>query len=42
MKSILTVVIALVLFASCHKDLSEKNEALNGEAVSSDALLPMP
>jgi len=42
MKFVLTAFIAIALFASCQKDLSVKEDAVNGETVSSDALTPLP
>lgn len=42
MKFAFTALNVIVLFASCQKDLSPKEEFVNGEIVSSDALTPLP
>jgi hypothetical protein len=41
-KSLLPLLGAALLLTACQKDLSSTNDAITSEAVSSDALLPLP
>ena len=42
MKIVFAAFTALAVFTSCQKELTVKNESIHAEAISSDALLPLP